>query len=281
LRFVNPRLSESELLSLYSAEYFEKDYVCGLWEGNYASNRDKLFEEAEQVLNLLNSHGISGGDLLDVGCAGGYLLLAARERGFRVSGVEINRDMAEFASRAGCSVHLGTLESAQFAEKSFDLVVLCDVLEHVASPKRLLTEIHRILKAEGHLYIRGPIDSTLAGVVFRRLRIWRRGQLRVLPGPPYHVYEFTPRTLQRYLEMTGFVCRWIRTAETFSPREIVGQKCCVKTACELAIRSISKFASLFPLAMMGDFIEMLAQKESTRSENAIYIPVVQQQLRRK
>lgn len=281
LRFVNPRPSESELLSLYSADYFEKDYVCGFWEGNYVSNRDKLLAEAEQVLNLLNSHGISGGALLDVGCAGGYFLLAARQRGFGVTGVEINRDMADFASRAGCSVHLGTLESAQFAENSFDIVVLCDVLEHVASPKRLLTQVHRILKPEGHLYIRGPIDATLAGALFRRLRIWRRGRLSDIPGLPYHVYEFTPRTLQRYLKMAGFVCRWMRSGETFSPRRMVGQKCSAKTACELAIRSISKFASLLPLAMMGDFIEILAKKQSTTSEDATHIPVVEQHLHTK
>ena len=266
LRFLQPRLSEATLLSLYSREYFDKDYVCGLWEGDYISNKANLLQEAHAILELVSTHAATGGSLLDVGCAGGYLLTAAREKGFDAWGVEINPEMVQFARGQGHRVHLGVLESANFPNDCFDVVLMCDVFEHVASPRHLLMEVRRITKPGGYLYIRGPIGATLAQAIFRNFRRLGRREVRILPGYPYHVTEFTPRTLDSYLRSTGFQTTYVTTAETFLPTRTTASNLSVKTVCELLIRSLSKCASLLPFTGMGDFIEILACKLGSRED---------------
>ena len=263
LRFLQPRPSEATLLSLYTKEYFDKDYVCGFWEGDYISNKEKLLQESRGILELVSTHAPTGGSLLDVGCAGGYLLTAAREKGFEAWGVEINPEMVQFARGQGHRVHLGVLESAKFPDDCFDVVLLCDVLEHVASPRHLLMEVRRITKPGGYLYIRGPIGATLAEAIFRSFRRLGRRGIRILPGYPYHVTEFTSRTLDSYLRSTGFHTTYVTTTETFLPTRTIAPKLSVKSACELLIRLLSKCATLLPFTGMGDFIEVLARKQAS------------------
>lgn len=48
-------------------------------------------------------------------------------------------------------------------DSSFDHVLMQDVLEHVQDPIRVITELHRILRDGGHLYLRTPhFSSALA-----------------------------------------------------------------------------------------------------------------------
>ncbi len=57
-------------------------------------------------------------------------------------------------------------------DNSYDVVVLTQVLEHVPSPKDVLSEINRILKKDGRLLISVPLNGPLH-------------------GEPWHFYHFT------------------------------------------------------------------------------------------
>lgn len=77
-----------------------------------------------------------GGRVLDVGCASGGLLALLRERAGHLAGLELSAAAAAAAARVGDEVVHGALQDAQlpFEPDSFDLVVLADVLEHLADP---------------------------------------------------------------------------------------------------------------------------------------------------
>jgi SAM-dependent methyltransferase len=51
---------------------------------------------------------------------------------------------------------VGSVEAIPCADRSFDLVVTQEVLEHVRSPQRAMREIHRVLRAGGTAYVQLP-----------------------------------------------------------------------------------------------------------------------------
>src|ERR687893_187405 len=78
----------------------------------------------------------AGGRVLDVGCASGGLLALLRPRAGHLAGLGLSATAARAASRVGDEVVCGALEDPglPFERDSFDLVVLADVLEHLADP---------------------------------------------------------------------------------------------------------------------------------------------------
>jgi SAM-dependent methyltransferase len=61
----------------------------------------------------------------------------------------------------GGIVHLGELHELSFADKSFDLVGVFELLEHVEEDERLLAEIARITRPGGHLILALPLQMRL------------------------------------------------------------------------------------------------------------------------
>ncbi|HEV7806384.1 MAG TPA: methyltransferase domain-containing protein [Solirubrobacteraceae bacterium] len=77
-----------------------------------------------------------GGRVLDLGCASGGLLALLRPRAGHLAGLELSATAAHAASQVADHVVQGALEDPglPFHPDSFDLVVLADVLEHLADP---------------------------------------------------------------------------------------------------------------------------------------------------
>lgn len=108
-------------------------------------------------------------DLLDVGCASGLLLREAEARGIRATGVEPSRSLARHARDAGLDVLVGTLPHPQLEGRTFDLVTLVDVLEHVDDPVGLLANAARHMRPDGTMLVVTPdIGSVVARVLGRR-----------------------------------------------------------------------------------------------------------------
>ncbi len=76
------------------------------------------------------------GRVLDIGCASGGLLALLRPRAGHLAGLELSATAARAAGQIGDHVVQGALEDPglPFEPGSFDLVVLADVLEHLADP---------------------------------------------------------------------------------------------------------------------------------------------------
>ncbi len=101
----------------------------------------------------------SGMRVLDVGCARGYLGKLIRERGNWVGGVEISHEAAGVA-RGNLdqvwSFDITASWPSELQSKSFDLVILSEVIEHVFDPLQLLQSIARSLKKGGSIIVTTP-----------------------------------------------------------------------------------------------------------------------------
>ena len=134
------------------------------------------------------------GRLLDVGCGRGHFLVAARERGWEVSGTELGgaTDLEARAEVARASLHWGELKDVA-GEEMFDLLAIREVLEHVADPRQTLTDARRLLKRDGVLFCHVPNVGGL------RIRLRRRPMASQL-----HLWHFAPATLRSLLEAVGY-----------------------------------------------------------------------------
>lgn len=103
-----------------------------------------------------------GARLLDVGCGSGSFLRCLRTHGFSgsMSGCDISSAMLAEAARtwkgAGApSLDLITDGRLPYSDASFDVVIACAVLHHVAPPDRmsLFNEISRVLASTGKLFV--------------------------------------------------------------------------------------------------------------------------------
>ena len=125
----------------------------------YLEQASQRIANAHRLLGLIPA----GGHLLDVGCAVGFLLVAARERGFTVQGVEMSAWASQYARDENqLDVKTGRLEAANFPAASFDAVVMADVIEHLTDPPNTLQAIHRVLKPDGRLLLLTPDVGSIA-----------------------------------------------------------------------------------------------------------------------
>ena len=99
--------------------------------------------------------------ILDVGCSTGGLLWLLKQEGFRtLRGLDPSPVCAQAARRLyDIDVTNGAIDDCRFASGSFDLVILCGVLEHLRDLQPILARLREFLAAEGLLLVCVP-DAT-------------------------------------------------------------------------------------------------------------------------
>jgi len=177
------------------ADYSEAYYREGMY-ADYLADRDAIRANAPRVLSELEA--LAGGrTLLDVGCAAGFFLEAARERGWSVRGLEVSEYASAYARRElGLEVETGSVVSPPAGLPRFDVVTLWDTIEHLDRPDIALSNIRRMLSPRGILaFSTGDYGSLLRRLTGRRWRLF---------ADPTHNFFFDERALRRLLAQAGF-----------------------------------------------------------------------------
>lgn len=177
---------------------YDQDYYEGGKRDSYAAyglSGPVLRAEFRRVLEAMARFESPGGRLLEVGCAYGFFLDEAQSS-YDVHGVEISEAAVARCREKGLDVVRGGIEKLDQPDESFDAAVLLDCIEHLPRPYEAVQRIHRLLKPGGLLVMTtGDFDSGLARLTGRR---WR------LMTPPGHLYFYTPDSLGRMLERSGY-----------------------------------------------------------------------------
>jgi SAM-dependent methyltransferase len=140
------------------------------------------------------------GRLLDIGCSFGDFLRKARYF-YDVEGVEVNPLTADIAAEE-FTVHRGYLDELKL-KCIYDIVTLHQIMYGVPDPLFLLTEIHKVLKDDGILYVNTPNADSYA--------------MQLYKGKANHLYSYTSqnvfnrRSLEEAARRTGFKIKTFRT----------------------------------------------------------------------
>ncbi|MGI9258482.1 MAG: class I SAM-dependent methyltransferase [Gammaproteobacteria bacterium] len=162
------------------------------------------------------------GSMLDIGCGSGRLMYVARRAGWRVKGLELSEEMAEFVRRRlGEDVVVADfleVELREISESAFDLISLRHVLEHLPDCLLAMRKLRALLVPGGHVLIEIPnvesiskkVKRFLVGAGLRRARY----SDDLVIG---HANEFCRESFEYLLHETGFsLVRW----ETYSKKPL-------------------------------------------------------------
>lgn len=138
--------------------------------------------------------------VLDLGCGEGYGAKMLKEAGAKkVIGIDVDREVIGQANKnyssTKVSFQTGDAQKLTFKDKSFDLVVSLELIEHLPDYRRYLKEVRRVLKPGGVFVLSTPNKDNYRGLT-----------------SPFHTREFNLEELQKIL--TGL----------FSEVEIFGQE---------------------------------------------------------
>lgn len=166
-------------------------------------------------------------DVLDIGCNAGAQARFWLEMGHGYCGIDVNAPLIELARQraqeAGLSARfeVGSATELPFANGSFDVCIMPELLEHVAAWQDCLDEATRVLRPGGVLYLSTtnwlcPIQQEFNLPLYSWYppalkRYYERRAMTDRPELANHakypaVNWFSPYSLKNYLGSRGFVC---------------------------------------------------------------------------
>lgn len=143
-----------------------------------------------------------GSSALDLGCGNGDLLeLLTKEKNIRGQGIEIDEQAIYQCVAKGLSVFHGDIDSglSEYADKSFDYVILNQSLQQVRHVESVLKDALRV----GKRVIVGLPNFAFCKA---RFQLFFGGRVPVTPSLPYNWYD-TPNL--HFLSLSDFIvyCR--------------------------------------------------------------------------
>lgn len=144
---------------------------------------------------LIKKHA-AGNNLLDIGCATGVFIDYCQQKGFKVEGIEPDEKARNYARKQlGLTVndlnHLCT-----FPKKSFDIVTMWHVLEHVNDLDERMRLVHHILTNDGTVIIALPNPASFDAQYYKKY--WAAYDV------PRHLYHFNQNAFSLLSERYGF-----------------------------------------------------------------------------
>jgi ubiquinone/menaquinone biosynthesis C-methylase UbiE len=157
------------------------------WE-NYAEV-EPYRQRADHLVKIVRHFAKGRDPVLDLGCGDGLFTHLVARKGLTATGLDPESTAIEQAREqcsgqrypgASPSFAQGSAEEMPYADATFRVVFMLDVIEHLPNPVRVLREAARVLQPQGHLLITTPA--------------WQYG---AWSDPVYHVDEYSAEELVR------------------------------------------------------------------------------------
>jgi len=142
------------------------------------------YSQARYQWIIWASADLMGKKVLDLGCGDGSLSFLIAEKGAEVSGVDNDEIGLEFARKNVPKADFvnASAYNLPFKDEFFDVVVSCEVIEHLEEPEKMLSEAMRVLKKGGMIVLTTPY------------------KLSETPSDKNHVKEYYPSEIKELLD---------------------------------------------------------------------------------
>lgn len=175
----------------------EASYGREYFEGIYTYLKKEKSPVLKSFFDLLISEQKGIGKILDIGCGEGEFLEICQNTGLACFGV----DISSYALKKAKSKIKGELlqvdverEKLPYSDNFFEAITSFDLLEHLKDPSLFLTEVRRILKRDGVLFLTTPNGD-----------YWPAGFLgHFVKDDPTHINIQGKKYWCQYLKKAGF-----------------------------------------------------------------------------
>jgi SAM-dependent methyltransferase len=189
--YLNPRPDPTSLRSSYQNYLPEDELGIERW-------RRMMMPVFSRAADYIEKNRLKG-KIVDVGTGYGHFPLEMEMRGWEALGLEISGTGVEFGrKRLGVNILAKTLEESRLPDNHFDAITAFYLIEHLDDPMAFLRECHRVLKPGGLILLRYPHTTPIKDFL-GLLGIPNR-----LYDAPYHLNDFSPKTIGKFLSKAGF-----------------------------------------------------------------------------
>ena len=193
--FLNPVFTDKALTLYYQnnnscqaqAHISESDFYCRIYNAGL-----------NQICRFIKT-----GNLLDIGCSGGFFLDIASDN-YRTHGIELNFSEAAIARSKGHHIWEQSVDSLNFEDKDkFDVITLWDVFEHIKDGNCFLLNLKDKLRTGGVIFLQVPNVGSLAARVMK-------DKCNMFDGLE-HVNLYNPKTISALAENAGYNVLYIES----------------------------------------------------------------------
>jgi len=184
--YTHPKPPISELSNYYS----NTNYI------SHTNQRKSFFDllyhavrsvSVRRKLRLLKPYQSKQSALLDVGAGTGFFLRAAKKRGWTVTGIEPNPSARNRANLKAPNSVFDTTTLQKLPEKSFDVITLWHVLEHLPNLEGDIKMLQKLLKPNGRIVLAVPNYKSFDALYFKNF--WAAYDV------PRHLWHFSQHSI--------------------------------------------------------------------------------------
>lgn len=169
-----------------------------LGDESYTSPRIQNLPVLGHILERISAHA-NGTKLLDVGAGMGELIAVALELGFDTEGIEISERQSQ-KIRSSLGVVIYCTDFLEFhVQKSYNIIIMGNIIEHLANPKAAIKKAYELLEEDGVLWLSTP--NYHSG--YSRLMKYDNALLL----EPWHITYFSYEGLKKLLHDNGFLIK--------------------------------------------------------------------------
>ena len=169
-----PTLYSRNRLTEESLSVFYQDFYRNLYGGLDSPDNDWFDQQTKngrRIFTLLDNNKLLPNSdtslrVLEIGAGAGGALVPFKEAGHSVLGIDFDEKFLDFGRSKGLSLQRGGIQDLD-GLKTFDVVLLKDVLEHLPDPLQVLRIIRESLSEKGIAYIQVPGLQALGPLGYR------------------------------------------------------------------------------------------------------------------
>uniref|UniRef100_A0A6M3L5V0 Putative methyltransferase n=1 Tax=viral metagenome TaxID=1070528 RepID=A0A6M3L5V0_9ZZZZ len=144
--WLDDRIRPLHLTNYGSVQWKPDVNTSSYWDEVWAREGTDTWRKYPLTFQKVASHISPEDTVLDVGCGVGVLLDVLKPLCREVAGLDISPKAIEILKSKGIEGKVGKLPTIDYPDKSFDVVVATETLEHLSEPELLVKEMMRVAR---------------------------------------------------------------------------------------------------------------------------------------